>query len=94
MTKKQLKPVIKIVTNEFILECDEQSFNVSDRRDQGNWPVIMVPQHRPKTAIKAFYSWVEQNRERIETTPGYRFVELYLELDRADIEYHYFCSCD
>jgi hypothetical protein len=57
----------------------------------------MVPQHRPKTAIKAFYAWVERNREMIETTPGYRFIELYLALDDAGINYHYrgiFCSCE
>jgi hypothetical protein len=92
-TKKQPLPRIEIRTEEFILECDGAGFNVSDRRDQNNWPIIMTPQYRPKTAIKAFYSWIVAHIDMIQT-PGYRFVELQYDLTKDGIAYHYYCSMD
>jgi hypothetical protein len=89
--KKPL-PKIEIKTSEFTLECDGVGFNVSDRRDQNNWPVIMQPQRRPKTAIKAFYAWIKANETMITTTMGYRFTDLCHDLQKADIDYHYYCS--
>lgn len=93
MTTKKPLPKIEIRTNEFVLECDGLEFNVSDRRDQNNWPILIPSQHRKKTNIKAFYAWIVANMDMIQT-PGYRFVELQHDLDKADIAYHYYCSMD
>jgi hypothetical protein len=90
------KPLLKIEikTSEFTLECDGVGFNVSDRRDQNNWPVIMQPQRRPKAAIKRFHAWVTVNAIIIQSTPNYRFTDLCSDLQKANIDYHYFCSTD
>jgi hypothetical protein len=92
-TKKQPLPKIEIRTNEFVLECDGLEFNVSDRRDQDNWPVLIPPQRRTKTAVKAFYSWIVAHIDMIQT-PGYRFGELHHDLNKDGIACHYYCSMD
>jgi hypothetical protein len=93
MPKKPL-PKIEINTTEFALECDGNEFSVSDKRDRDNWPVIITPSYRPKTSIKAFYSWVATNATMIQSTLGYRFTDLCHDLKKAGIGYHFYCSMD
>lgn len=83
---------IEIDTPHFSLSVDARGFSVHDKDDRNNEPCIITPVRGAKqTAVKAFRSWVEANRDRLQSLT---FDKLVSALHDAGVNYHYFCAMD
>lgn len=90
MTQEGSQP-IKIETSEFSLEATPLTFDIHDKKDTNNYPVMIPPIGNNKTAIKQFYQWVKLNLDEIKRMT---FSQLHHELTKVKIPFHYYLSMD
>jgi len=83
---------IAIDTPHFSLSVDARGFSASDKDDQNNLPCIITPVRGAKqTAVKAFRTWVEANRDKLQDMTFNKFTAA---LNDAGVNYHYYCRMD
>ena len=79
---------IKIDTPYLTGYADGQRFSVQDKKDRGNEPTIM---HKGNRSASQFYKWLAKNEKKINAMD---FRDLQMALQKAKINFHYFCAMD